>query len=69
MGTLTVYHSMIGSNRGNDLPEALVGFPDARGNLIGGRTGGVINPLLGPLADNGGLTFTHAVLPGSPAGC
>lgn len=24
-------------------------------------------PLLGPLADNGGSTFTHALLPGSPA--
>ena len=26
-----------------------------------------INPLLGPLADNGGLTLTMALLPGSPA--
>src|SRR5262249_14792006 len=26
-----------------------------------------IDPLLGPLANNGGLTFTHALLPGSPA--
>jgi hypothetical protein len=25
------------------------------------------NPLLGPLQDNGGLTWTHALLPGSPA--
>ena len=25
------------------------------------------DPLLGPLADNGGPTFTHALLPGSPA--
>ena len=25
------------------------------------------DPLLGPLADNGGLTHTHALLPGSPA--
>jgi hypothetical protein len=25
------------------------------------------NPLLGPLRDNGGPTFTHALLPGSPA--
>ena len=25
------------------------------------------NPLLGPLQDNGGSTFTHALLPGSPA--
>ena len=26
-----------------------------------------IDPLLGPLQDNGGSTFTHALLPGSPA--
>jgi hypothetical protein len=25
------------------------------------------NPMLGPLQDNGGPTFTHALLPGSPA--
>ena len=25
------------------------------------------DPQLGPLQDNGGLTFTHALLPGSPA--
>src|ERR1043165_1454777 len=25
------------------------------------------NPILGPLQDNGGPTFTHALLPGSPA--
>jgi CSLREA domain-containing protein len=31
----------------------------------GDRTG--IDPLLGPLADNGGPTATHALLPGSPA--
>lgn len=30
-------------------------------NLIG------VDPLLGPLADNGGPTLTHALLPGSPA--
>ncbi|MBI4233061.1 MAG: CSLREA domain-containing protein, partial [Chloroflexi bacterium] len=34
---------------------------DATGNLVG------IDPLLGPLANNGGPTFTHALLPGSPA--
>ena len=26
-----------------------------------------VNPLLGPLRDNGGRTFTMALLPGSPA--
>ena len=47
-------------------------------NLVGGGSGlsafsnvgdqtGVTNPLLGPLADNGGPTKTHALLAGSPA--
>ena len=31
------------------------------GDLIG------VNPMLGPLKDNGGATLTHALLPGSPA--
>ena len=40
---------------------------DAGGHLTG--SGDQINtdPLLGPLQDNGGSTFTHALLPGSPA--
>jgi hypothetical protein len=37
-----------------------------RGDLVGGAAA-PIDPLLGPLRDNGGLTFTHALLPGSPA--
>ena len=41
--------------------------PTANGNLIGGPVNGVIDPLLGPLADNGGPTQTHALLAGSPA--
>ena len=39
---------------------------DEGGNLIG-NGGSPIDPLLGPLADNGGLTWVHAFLPGSPA--
>ncbi|MGH8099812.1 MAG: choice-of-anchor Q domain-containing protein [Chthoniobacterales bacterium] len=40
---------------------------DARGHLTG--PGDQINtdPVLGPLQDNGGPSFTHALLPGSPA--
>ena len=40
---------------------------DGGGVLTG--TGDLINtdPMLGPLQDNGGPTFTHALLPGSPA--
>ena len=41
---------------------------DDGGGLLNG-TGDLVSvdPLLGPLADNGGPTFTHALLPGSPA--
>ncbi len=37
--------------------------------ITGNTTGNIygIDPLLGPLQDNGGPTFTHALLPGSPA--
>ncbi len=37
------------------------GFVDVGFNLIG------VDPMLGPLQDNGGPTFTHALLRGSPA--
>jgi len=47
-------HNLIGN------PGALTGF-NAPGDQVGA------DPLLGPLADNGGTTFTHALLPGSPA--
>ncbi len=43
------------------VPDALTVF-----NEPGDQTG-VANPQLGPLADNGGPTWTHALLAGSPA--
>jgi CSLREA domain-containing protein len=47
----------------------LIGSLTANCSLVGNMTGNVINasPRIGPLADNGGATFTHALLPGSPA--
>ena len=66
-GRASVRRSLIGNNTGTRLTEAPLGSPDSDGNLIGGPINGVINPLLGPLADNGGPTWTHALLPGSPA--
>lgn len=58
--------ALVGDKLGTALTEAQT--PDARGNLIGSSTGdGVINPKLGPLADNGGPTKTRALLIGSPA--
>ncbi|QDS97964.1 choice-of-anchor Q domain-containing protein [Adhaeretor mobilis] len=49
-------HSLIGDTTGSGI-DATTGA----GNLLN------IDPLLGPLADNGGPTQTHALLPGSPA--
>ncbi len=63
--------SLIGSYSGAFLVEAPLGSPDVNGNLIGNPVSaggsGVIDPLLAPLADNGGPTLTRALLPGSPA--
>ncbi len=66
-GKIFPTYSLVGNSLGTNLSEAPVGSPDANGNLIGGPVHGVIDPLLGPLADNGGPTMTHALLPGSPA--
>ncbi len=66
-GTVNASFSLIGDKTGSGLTEAPIGAPDANGNLIGGPIHGIIDPLLGPLADNGGPTLTHALLPGSPA--
>jgi hypothetical protein len=64
-GPLTLANSLIGTNQGTTLaPTGLT--PDANGNLIG-STASPIDPLLGPLQDNGGRTPTRALLPGSPA--
>ena len=51
-GALTVNYSVIGTGIS----------PTSGANNVSTDT-----PLLGPLADNGGHTFTHALLPGSPA--
>src|SRR2546428_4992685 len=45
---------------GADLSRAFV-------NGVNGNIVGVVNPRLGPLAENGGPTRTVALLPGSPA--
>lgn len=39
----------------------------AQANDMVGSSGSVIDPLLGPLTDNGGATWTQALLSGSPA--
>ncbi|MEM8668519.1 MAG: choice-of-anchor Q domain-containing protein [Planctomycetota bacterium] len=61
-----VRFSLIGDRLGTALQESQT--PDADGNRIGSSTGGgVIDPVLGPLADNGGVTPTHLPLSGSLA--
>ena len=67
VSTPAVTHSLIGDGEGSGLAEAPLGSSDDNGNLIGGPENGVIDPRLGPLADNGGPTWTHALLPNSPA--
>ena len=61
---LVVSNSLIGNNTGTTLSASAVGLTDADGNFIG-TPGLLIAPLLGPLANNGGVTLTHALLPGS----
>ena len=57
----------LGNNLIGDVGTA-TGFTDGvNGDQVGGGGNPVIDPLLGPLADNGEPTWTHALLPGSPA--
>ncbi|MCI0331692.1 MAG: right-handed parallel beta-helix repeat-containing protein [Planctomycetes bacterium] len=57
----SVLFSLIGNGTG-----VLITSTDAGSNRIG-TSSAPIDPLLGPLADNGGPTMTHALLAGSPA--
>ncbi len=66
-GLRAVRFSLIGDNTGSELSESPSIRSASDGNLIGGPIHGMIDPLLAPLADNGGPTLTHALLPGSPA--
>jgi hypothetical protein len=57
--TPTVTNSLIGDNTGTGVA--------AGGTNIVGTGASPVDPLLGPLGNNGGPTQTHALLPGSPA--
>ena len=67
-GGFDIQNSLIGDNSGHeaDLPATGTSTPDANGNFIGDAAN-PIDPLIGPLQDNGGPTLTHALLPGSLA--
>ena len=68
-------NSIVANNTALDGPDILTGVT-ANFSIIGNPSGQTVNgannwtnvdPLLGPLQDNGGLTFTHALLEGSLA--
>jgi hypothetical protein len=73
-GSLTLVDSIVANNTGVGQCAAIVSgtITDGGNNLqFPGTTCGAtipsLDPLLGPLANNGGPTFTMALLPGSPA--
>ncbi len=76
--TLNLYFTIVANNKLEDAEASdLWGTIASVGhNLIGDSTGGAgyhssdmldVDPMLGPLADNGGPTQTYALLPRSPA--
>src|SRR5262249_1701893 len=76
-GTLDLRNTILAGNLvgGFGAPDLLGPLTSSGYNLIGNTSGGSgyaptdllnVNPLLGPLANNGGPTLTHALLPGSP---
>ena len=82
LGSATVGNTIVAENAAPVAPDVFGAFNSAGYNLIGigdgssgfGATGdqvgtaaSPIDPLLGPLQDNGGPTWTMALLPGSPA--
>jgi hypothetical protein len=58
----TASHNFLGDGTGSNLAPA---NPDAHGNIVG-SSAQPLNPMLGPLANNGGPTLTMALLAGSP---
>jgi CSLREA domain-containing protein len=82
-GTLTSRNTIIALNTAPSGPDVFGTLTSDNFNLIGnnsgvtitpaqlsdqiGTAGSPINPLLGPLQNNGGPTLTRALLPGSPA--
>lgn len=60
-GFLTLGNNLIGNGDGS------TGFTNGTAGDIVGTTAAPVNPVIGALANNGGLTQTHALLDGSPA--
>jgi hypothetical protein len=75
-GSLTARNTIIAGNTASSGPDLYGNLASQGHNLIGNTQGGSgfdatdlldMDPLLGPLQDNGGPTRTHALLAGSPA--
>ena len=81
-GAVTLRNTIVAGNTATSAPNILGTISSGGYNLIGNNSGGSfsgstgdqigtpgtpINPLLGPLQNNGGPTFTHSLLSGSPA--
>jgi len=77
-GRLDYENTLIANNPGNGGDCAIGADAYGKKGTIGTNSNNLVgdgrcssdhsgDPMLGPLADNGGLTWTHALLPGSPA--
>ena len=75
IGATTIQNCLLADNRGGNCYGAAANLTslgynlssDATANLTAASDLSNTNPLLGPLTDNGGPTWTHALLIGSPA--
>ncbi|MEL7038204.1 MAG: Ig-like domain-containing protein [Cyanobacteria bacterium J06592_8] len=81
LGEASIFSTIVAANIGRTISDVQGTFTDNGNNLIGNATGSEdftvsnlvgdltnpIDPLLLPLADNGGSTLTQALLIGSPA--
>ncbi len=74
--TISMTGTILAGNTGEQSPDVNGAIVSGGFNIIGNTVGGVgfvpndllnTDPQIGPLQDNGGLTFTHALLVGSPA--
>lgn len=75
-GSLYMWNTVLSGNSAPTGPDLSGPITSSGYNLIGNTSGGSsfdptdllnVDPMLGPLQDNGGPTWTHALLPGSPA--
>lgn len=78
-GGVNAWNSILAGNTASEVAPDCVGSINSLGynlvqnaegcGFVGNTTGNLVglDPLLGPLQDNGGTTFTQALLPGSPA--